>query len=51
MRIVNFLEELERVNEYWLSRVVGAINDQYIKVANVKGACTWLKQDDEDELS
>ena len=50
MRTVNFLEELERVNDYWLSRVVGVINDQYIKVANVKGACTWLKQDDIQDL-
>jgi len=50
MKTVNLLNELERVDEYWSPRVVGAVNDQYIKVAKVKGTFTWHKHDDEDEL-
>ena len=50
MRTVNLLKELERVDAYWSPRVVGAVNDQYIKVAKVKGTFTWHKHDSEDEL-
>ena len=50
MKAVNLLKELERVDEYWSPRVVGKVNDQYIKVAKLKGALAWHKHDDEDEL-
>ena len=50
MRKVNFLRELELVDDYWSPRVVGEVNDQYIKVAKVKGTFTWHKHDSEDEL-
>ena len=50
MNTVNLLRELEHVDEYWSPRVVGEVNDQYIKVAKVKGTFTWHKHDDEDEL-
>lgn len=47
---VNLLQELDRVDEYWSPRVVGQVNDQYVKVAKLKGTLTWHKHDDEDEL-
>ena len=50
MRTVNLLEELELVDDYWSPRVVGEVNDQYIKVAKVKGTFTWHKHENEDEL-
>ena len=50
MTTVNFLEELEHVDDYWSPRVVGQVNDQYIKVAKLKGTLAWHKHDDEDEL-
>lgn len=50
VRTVNFLEELEHVDDYWSPRVVGKVNDQYVKVAKVKGTFTWHRHDDEDEL-
>ena len=50
MRAVNLLRELEHVDDYWSPRVVGEVNDQYIKVAKVKGTLAWHKHDDEDEL-
>ncbi len=50
MKTVNLLKELELVDEYWSPRVVGEVNDQYIKVAKLKGTFTWHKHDDEDEL-
>ena len=50
MNTVNLLKELERVDEYWSPRVVGRVNDQFVKVAKLKGTLTWHKHDDEDEL-
>jgi mannose-6-phosphate isomerase-like protein (cupin superfamily) len=50
MKTTNFLEELEHVDDYWSPRVVGEVNDQFIKVAKLKGTFTWHKHDEEDEL-
>lgn len=48
--IVNFAGELERVTEYWSPRIVGRVNDQFVKVAKLKGEFVWHKHDAEDEL-
>jgi len=48
--VVNFSAELESVHDYWSPRIVGQVNDQYVKVAKLKGAFVWHKHDDEDEL-
>lgn len=47
---VNLLEALDQVDEYWSPRVVGQVNDQYIKVAKLRGEFVWHQHDDEDEL-
>lgn len=38
------------LNEYWSPRVVGELEDNYIKVAKVHGSLCWHSHDDEDEL-
>ena len=48
--IKNFLSELDQVTDYWSPRVVGQVNDQYVKVAKLKGSFVWHKHDDEDEM-
>ncbi len=48
--VINFRAELEHVTDYWSPRVVGRVNDQYVKVAKLKGEFVWHKHDDEDEL-
>lgn len=50
MKAVNLFKELELVDDHWSPRIIGQVNDQYIKVAKLKGALTWHKHDDEDEL-
>jgi len=44
------LEELNHVTEYWSPRIVASVNDQYVKVAELKGTLVWHKHDTEDEL-
>ena len=46
----NFINELEKVTDFWSPRVVGQVNDQYVKVAKLKGEFVWHKHDDEDEM-
>ena len=46
----NFVEELNTVTEYWSPRIVGKVNNQYIKIAKLKGQLAWHKHEDEDEM-
>lgn len=48
--VVNLRTELETVQDHWSPKVVGRVNDQYVKVAKLKGDFVWHKHDDEDEL-
>ena len=36
--------------EYWFPRVVGEVDDSYVKVAKIKGTLAWHSHDREDEL-
>ena len=47
---INLVAALEGVSEHWSPKVVGRVNDQYVKVAKLLGELTWHKHDDEDEL-
>lgn len=38
------------VTEYWSPRIVGRVNDQYVKIAKAKGEFVWHAHDREDEL-
>jgi mannose-6-phosphate isomerase-like protein (cupin superfamily) len=38
------------LTDYWSPRVVGELEDNYIKVAKVHGSLCWHSHDDEDEL-
>ncbi|WP_230199076.1 cupin domain-containing protein [Risungbinella massiliensis] len=47
---INFVNELSKVKEYWSPKVIGQVNNQYIKVAKLKGQFLWHKHDHEDEM-
>ncbi len=50
VKSVNLLAALDSVTEHWSPKVIGRVNDQYVKVAKVCGQLAWHKHDDEDEL-
>ncbi len=50
LKTSNLLEEFDHVTEYWSPRVIARVNDQYVKIAKLKGTLIWHKHDDEDEL-
>ena len=50
MDVVSLQQAAAALTEYWSPQVVGRINDQYVKVAKVKGQLTWHKHAEEDEM-
>src|SRR5262249_24376681 len=44
------LKALAQVKDYWSPRIVGRVNDQYVKVAKLLGQLEWHKHDREDEM-
>jgi mannose-6-phosphate isomerase-like protein (cupin superfamily) len=50
MQSINFERELARLTEYWSPKVVARVNDQFVKIAKLKGELVWHKHDREDEL-
>ena len=50
MQGINLRRALADLKKHWSPRVLGQVNDQYIKVAKVKGEFTWHKHDNEDEM-
>jgi mannose-6-phosphate isomerase-like protein (cupin superfamily) len=50
MRAMNIRKAFDAVTEYWSPKVIGRVNDQYVKIAKVKGELAWHKHDQEDEL-
>lgn len=47
---VNFAEKLELFREYWSPRIVGEVNDSYVKLVKFKGEFVWHHHEREDEL-
>lgn len=50
MQPIRLMQAFEKITEYWSPKVIGRVNDQYVKIAKVKGEFAWHKHDDEDEL-
>lgn len=50
MEKVNLAEKFSRFDEYWSPRIVGELNDSYVKLAKFKGEFIWHKHEAEDEL-
>ncbi len=48
--MIDLMSALETVTAPWSPRVVARVNDQYVKVAKLKGQLAWHAHDDEDEL-
>ena len=48
--VVDLKARAAALTEYWSPVVVSQVNDQYVKVARVKGELTWHQHEHEDEL-
>lgn len=50
MEKVSLGEKFGRVREYWSPKIVGELNDSYVKVVKMRGEFLWHHHEQEDEL-
>ncbi len=50
IEIIDVAEKFGRFSDYWHPRIVGELNDSYLKLAKLKGEFVWHLHQDEDEL-
>ncbi len=50
MEAHNFAKKFAKFNDYWSPKIVGELNDSYVKLAKLKGEFVWHKHDNEDEM-
>jgi mannose-6-phosphate isomerase-like protein (cupin superfamily) len=50
LEIVNLAQKLSRFSDHWSPKIVGELNDSYIKVVKVQGEFVWHQHEREDEL-
>ncbi len=50
MEKVNVLEKFSLVKDYWSPKIVGELNDSYVKIVKLKGEFIWHRHEQEDEL-
>ena len=50
MEPVNLRETFGRVSDFWSPKIVGELNDSYVKVVKLKGEFVWHRHEAEDEL-
>jgi mannose-6-phosphate isomerase-like protein (cupin superfamily) len=50
MEKVNLAEKFARFQDHWSPKIVGEINDSYVKLVKLKGEFVWHHHEAEDEL-
>jgi mannose-6-phosphate isomerase-like protein (cupin superfamily) len=46
----NLKKRFGEISEYWSPKVIGEVNDQYVKIAKLEGEFVWHDHKEEDEL-
>ena len=50
IRVVNIAKKLGEFEEHWQPKIVGEVNDSYVKLVKFQGEFVWHHHDAEDEL-
>ena len=50
MDVVNLAEAFGRFTQHWQPKIVGELNDSYVKLAKLEGEFVWHCHEHEDEL-
>jgi mannose-6-phosphate isomerase-like protein (cupin superfamily) len=50
MKKINLAQKLTVFQDYWQPKIVGDLNDSYVKLAKFKGEFIWHHHENEDEL-
>ncbi len=46
----NVKDLFSNLSDYWSPKIIGSVNDQYVKIAKVKGEFVWHDHHNEDEM-
>ncbi len=49
MESINIAKAFNGITDYWSPKVIGRVNDQYVRVVKLKGQLAWHMHQDEDE--
>ena len=47
---INIMKKFSLFNEKWTPKIIGELNNQYIKVCKLKDDFVWHSHENEDEL-
>ena len=47
---VNLVQKFSMFQDYWSPKIVGELNDSYVKLVKIKGEFVWHHHETEDEL-
>jgi len=47
---IDLMAAAEALEEYWSPKIIARVNDQYVKVAKLRGQFVWHSHEHEDEL-
>lgn len=47
---INLEEKFQLFNEYWSPKIIGELNNAYVKIAKFKDEFTWHVHENEDEM-
>jgi mannose-6-phosphate isomerase-like protein (cupin superfamily) len=50
MNTINLIEKFSRFKEHWHPYIIAELNNNYVKLAKLRGEFVWHKHDHEDEL-
>jgi mannose-6-phosphate isomerase-like protein (cupin superfamily) len=50
MNKINLAEKFSRIHEMWSPKILGEVNDSYIKAVKFIGEFVWHHHDNEDEM-
>jgi mannose-6-phosphate isomerase-like protein (cupin superfamily) len=50
MNTVNVADKFSKINEMWSPKILGEVNDSYIKAVKFIGEFVWHHHDNEDEM-
>ena len=50
MEKINLIQKFRLFQDYWSPKIVGELNDSYVKLAKLRGEFIWHHHEAEDEL-
>ena len=50
LHVINLTEKFNLFSELWHPKIVGELNDSYVKIAKVQSEFVWHQHENEDEL-